>query len=107
VLILFIRCLIESQFFSFKHLFVGAVGGIITSLGLVLMNKAYSIGPLGPVAALTCLQSVFFTIVESFMLSRAPSAMELSGMLVGLLGALVLTLFDELKGMLINLTKSR
>lgn len=50
---------------DFKHEFVviGTLGSIINTIGIVLSVKANSIGPLGPVNALSSIQSVLFTIV--------------------------------------------
>ena len=44
-------------------LIIGTIGSIINTLGLVLANKAFSIGPLGPVGALLSIQSIFFTVL--------------------------------------------
>ena len=41
--------------FSFPTLVLGTLGGVINTIGIVLFNKAYSIGPLGSVAALGCI----------------------------------------------------
>lgn len=53
----------DNGVFSFKMLGLGLFGSIVNTLGIVLINKAYSVGPMGPVAALGCIQSIMFTTI--------------------------------------------
>ena len=78
-------------------LIIGTLGSIVNTLGLVLLCKAFSVGPLGPVQALACIQSIMFSAVQALVLSKMPTSLELIGMFIGILGALVLTIPDQLK----------
>lgn len=40
------------DFFSWRFIAIGTVGGIFHTLAVVLINKAYTLGPLGPVSAM-------------------------------------------------------
>jgi drug/metabolite transporter (DMT)-like permease len=79
-----------------SSLLLGTLAGILNALGIVALNLAYTLGPMGPVAALVALTSVFLTIIQSIQLHRLPHWMEVLGMLLGLTGALIITIGSRL-----------
>ncbi len=82
---------------SMHFLVIGTVSSILNTLGGVFIVKASSVGPLGPVNALyTSASSVFFILIQVFRFGKVPNTLELSGMLVGIIGAFILTIPEHL-----------
>lgn len=79
-----------------SSLMLGTLAGILNALGIVALNMAYTLGPMGPVAALVALTSVFLTIIQAIQLQRLPRWMEVLGMLIGLTGAVIITIGSRL-----------
>ena len=90
------RAVSDPESFQSRMLFLGTFGSIINTFGIVLLNKAYSEGPLGPVAALTSIQSIMFSIVQAFIRQTVPLPLELFGSFIGLIGAFVLTIPEKM-----------
>ncbi len=85
---------------SLHYLVVGTVSSILNTLGGVFVVKASTTGPLGPVNALyTSASSVLFILIQFGRYGKVPSLLELSGMLMGILGALILTIPEHLSRM--------
>eukprot|EP00347_Sterkiella_histriomuscorum_P017226 403350201 len=82
--------------FSQEYFIIGGIGSIINTLGLVSIGKACTIGPLGPVNALSSSSTVMFSIVQAVRLMKVPKTLEFAGMFIGLVGALVITLPDQM-----------
>ena len=83
--------------FNTKLLAIGTFGSIINTLGIVLIVKANSIGPMGPVNALSSISTIMFSAVQAFRFMKMPSYLEFIGMFVGILGSLVLTIPNHLE----------
>ena len=82
---------------SLHFLVVGTVSSILNTLGGVFVIKASSVGPLGPVNALyTSASSIIFILIQFFRYGKIPLPLEFSGMLVGIIGAFILTIPDQL-----------
>ena len=78
---------------SMHFLVVGTVSSILNTLGGVFVVKASSVGPLGPVNALfTSASSVLFILIQFLLFGQVPQALELAGMLIGILGAFIMTI---------------
>lgn len=80
--------------FSERLLTIGTIGSVINTLGLVIVNKAYTLGPIGAVSALSNISTIMFSIVTAIRLMIMPKPLEFVGMAIGLLGACVLTIPD-------------
>lgn len=78
--------------FSPRLLLIGTLGSIVNIVGLSMINKAITLGPIGAVSALTNLSTVMFSIVTAVRLMVMPQPLELVGMAIGLLGACILTI---------------
>ena len=75
-----------------KRLFVvGFFGSIINTIGLVCQVNALAIGPPGPSTALANIQNIILLVTQSVRYMRAPTILEVMGIMVGLTGSLVLT----------------
>ena len=83
---------------SMHYLVVGTVSSILNTLGGVFVVKASSVGPLGPVNALfTSASSVLFILIQFLRFGQVPQALELAGMLIGILGAFIMTIPEQVE----------
>jgi len=97
-LALFAALLYFSNQISAHYLVLGTVSSILNTLGGVFIVKASSMGPLGPVNAyFTSTSSILLCVIQFTRHARTPSAMEFLGMTLGVLGALILTVPEQLK----------
>lgn len=79
-------------------LVIGTISSILNTLGGVFVVKASSVGPLGPVNALyTSASSVIFILIQFIRFGQIPSALEFSGMLVGIIGAFIMTIPEQVE----------
>lgn len=58
----------SSESFSYRNLIVGTIGSILNTIGLSLIAKACTVGPVGPVVSLVNLNTILFTIIEAVKL---------------------------------------
>lgn len=79
---------------------MGLFGSVVNTCGIVLIGKAFTIGPMGPVSALGCIQSIMFSFVQAIALESVPMPLELIGCVIGITGALVLTIPEQMKRLL-------
>jgi drug/metabolite transporter (DMT)-like permease len=83
---------------SMHYLVIGTVSSILNTLGGVFVVKASSVGPLGPVNALfTSASSVLFILIQFLRFGQVPQALELAGMLIGILGAFIMTIPEQVE----------
>jgi len=82
---------------SWKLFFIGFVGSVINTLGIVSAVHAVSNGPAGPASALMNSSNILLAIVEAIRFMTMPRSLEIVGMIIGLFGATVLTIPDQLK----------
>lgn len=83
---------------SLHYLVIGTVSSVLNTLGGVFIVKASSVGPLGPVNALfTSVSSILFCVIQFSRFGTLPNFLEVLGLSIGILGALILTIPDSLK----------
>ena len=70
----------------------GLLSGLISGIGIVLINYSIAVGIAGPASAMANLAAVFQTILAYSILGQVLNAMQIIGLIVGLVGALVLAL---------------
>ena len=80
--------------FSQYLFWMGFVGSVINTLGIVCIQNALSCGPAGPISALAASASFFLVIIEAIKAWRMLSLMETIGLILGLYGALILVIPD-------------
>ncbi|TNV78674.1 hypothetical protein FGO68_gene17190 [Halteria grandinella] len=84
---------------SLHYMVIGTLCAILNTLGGVAIVKASSVGPLGPVNALfTSSSSVLFCLLQFARFGKHPNSLEIAGMLIGILGAFILTIPDQMRG---------
>lgn len=67
---------------------VGAIAGATDQIAIQTMYKGISMGPAGPIIAVTCLSTVFALIIEAFRIGRVPTVIEILGIIIGTIGAI-------------------
>ena len=82
--------------FNLDLYIIGTIGGIFNTIGIVFLNRAISSGPIGEVSALSSIQTILFTAVQAFILMKVPEPLQFVGMAIGIFGALVLTIPEQL-----------
>jgi len=82
--------------FSKELLGVGTFGSIFNTIGIAIMGKACSVGPIGPINALNNISTVLFSLITAIRLRVVPKPLEFVGMFIGLIGACILTISEHL-----------
>jgi drug/metabolite transporter (DMT)-like permease len=82
--------------FNTRLFVIGIFGSIFDSVGKACIQKAYSKGPAGPVSAFVELNNVFLVVFEAARYWKLPRLLELVGFVLGIFGALVLCIPDEI-----------
>lgn len=77
--------------FDLPIFLIGLFGSIINNVGIVIVNLAYTYGPAGPASALACTSTIALTIILAIINQKMPREFEILGLIVGLLGAMFLT----------------
>ena len=73
------------------HFFIfGVLASVFNIVGLTLVNKAISAGPMGPVTAIVALSSILLVLVEAVRASHGLSFIEIISLILGFFGALEL-----------------
>ena len=75
---------------------IGFFGSIFDSCGKACIQKAYSNGPAGPIAAFVELNNVVLIIKEAIMYKRIPNYLETLGFIFAIIGALVLCIPEHI-----------
>lgn len=70
----------------------GILAGIISGVGIVLINYAVSVGIAGPASAMANLAAVTQTLLDFFLLGQLLNLLQIFGLVVGISGAIVLAI---------------
>jgi len=68
------------------------LNGFLTLIALILLNLAITQGYAGPVCALSATQNIFTTVLDTIFYKQIPNGFEISGMIIGLVGAVAISL---------------
>ena len=85
----------------------GILSGLIAGVGTFLINYAISVGIAGPASAMANLAAVTQTILDYFLLGQVLNIMQIFGLIVGLLGAMVLAVGVSIYNRLVRLCKNQ
>ena len=93
--------------FDFKMWVCGSLASVLNVLGLVFAVSAFNSNgaPFGPIGALINMQAIVVCIVDAIASSNVPQVMQIVGMVLGILGALILTIPDEMYSVWHRLTR--
>lgn len=77
---------------SFDHylFWVGTIGSIINTVGIVCIMNAISKGPAGPASALAAVSNLLLVLIEAIKYSKVLKNLEIIGLIFGTFGALIL-----------------
>jgi len=76
----------------------GSIASLLNLIGGIFSICAYAtMAPPGPSTALIGNQTIIVIIVSAVMLGKVPSGLQIIGLIFGILGSLVLTVFKEMK----------
>lgn len=78
---------------------IGFIGSVINTLGIVSIQNALSCGPAGPISAIAAVSAILLVVIEAVKQWKMLSLMETIGLIFGIYGALVLvipTFFEKL-----------
>ena len=75
---------------------VGIVASILDTTGKVFLQRAFSSGPIGPVAAITELNNVLLITIESVRFLKFPATLEIIGFVLGISGGMVFAIPDQI-----------
>lgn len=78
--------------FSFYLFWCGIIGSILNTLGVVICNEAFQIGPLGPIQAISTMSNIFLVAIEALKHQRLPTTYEFIALILGLGGVLELVI---------------
>jgi len=79
--------------FDWDLWFNGSIASLFNLLGCVFAIACFSTGaPIGPAAALIGTQTILVVVVTAIVVGEFPSALQNVGLVIGLLGALLLTI---------------
>ena len=94
--------------FDFSLFLQGLFGSLFNLAGCVFIISCFATGaPIGPACALVCTQTVVLVVFTAIKELEMPSALQFIGLLLGILGALQLTIPDELYALWFRLTRCR
>lgn len=83
--------------FSEYLFWLGMVGSIINTVGIVFMQNAVACGPAGPAAALGAVSNLLLVIIEAIKTQEMLTALEIISLLFGTSGAMILVIPNQLK----------
>ena len=86
----------EVETFNKRLFIIGFFGSILDTCGKACIQRAYSKGPAGPVAAIVECNNVLLILFEAIRTKRVPNYLEFLGFLCAILGALIMSIPDEI-----------
>jgi drug/metabolite transporter (DMT)-like permease len=98
VVVLIIAIPYWSSYGFSKYLFwMGLVGSIVNTLGIVCIQNAMSRGPGGPVSAIASVSCILLVIIEAIKNNRMLFWMEIIGLILGIYGSLILVIPEHIE----------
>jgi hypothetical protein len=92
-----------SDEFKIRNVLIGSFGSFINSIGTVLIGKACTLGPIGAVNALVGLNTLMFATYEVIYSQKTPLPFEVIGIIIGILGALIISVPESMSKVLKSL----
>jgi drug/metabolite transporter (DMT)-like permease len=82
----------QSHPFDMNLFWLGLAGSIVNTLGITCIQNALTLGPIGPVSALSASSTFLLVVVEAIKWATLPSAIQMIALVFGLYGAFVLVI---------------
>lgn len=80
--------------FSEYLFWLGMIGSIINTIGIVFMQNAVATGPAGPASALAAMSNLLLVVIEAVKNQQMLSVLEILSLLFGTAGAMILVVPD-------------
>lgn len=82
----------STDLITFSLFLKGTLGGLISGIGIFLINYAIAVGVAGPASAMANIAAVIQTLLAMIFLDQELNTLQILGLVVGLVGALVIAI---------------
>ena len=72
------------------------MSAVVNTLGFMMLGISVVIGYAGPANALNSIQAVVLTMLGVMMMNQIPSTMQVTGMLLGMTGTIIVSIGDTI-----------
>ena len=72
------------------------MSAVLNTLGFMMLGISVVIGYAGPANALNSIQAVVLTMLGVMMMNQIPSTMQVTGMLLGMTGTIIVSMGDTI-----------
>jgi hypothetical protein len=72
------------------------MSAVLNTLGFMMLGISVVIGYAGPANALNSIQAVVLTMLGVMMMNQIPSTMQVTGMLLGMTGTIIVSIGDTI-----------
>jgi uncharacterized membrane protein len=73
------------------------MSAVLNTLGFMMLGISVVIGYAGPANALNSIQAVVLTFLSVMMMNQVPTNMQITGMLLGMCGTIIVSVGDAIK----------
>lgn len=92
--------------FSQRLYWTGFIGSSLNVIGCFFANSAFGTGgPSGPISALINTQMITVALMQIFITLKVPHWIQIIGMVLGLIGAFILTIPTHMHGLWYRMTR--
>ena len=108
VAVIFFTTNSDDEVFDVKLWTKGTIASFLNVLGSAFCIASFSTGsPMGPIVAIVDSQTILITPITSIMARTMPTTLQLIGLIIGILGALILTIPDHMYDLWYLITRCR
>lgn len=80
--------------FDWASFSAGCMSAVLNTLGFMMLGISIVIGYAGPANALNSIQAVVLTFLGIMLMNQVPSGMQVTGMLLGMVGTIIVSVGD-------------
>lgn len=92
----FYHFIIEGNSFDYASFSAGCMSAVLNTLGFMMLGISVVIGYAGPANALNSIQAVVLTFLSVSMMNQIPTQMQVTGMLLGMTGTIIVSVGDTI-----------
>ena len=98
----------DDEVFDVKLWTSGTIASFLNVLGSAFCIASFSTGaPMGPISAIVNSQTIIITTITSIMARTMPTTLQIIGLIIGIIGAMVLTIPDHMYDLWYLITRCR
>lgn len=86
----------QGYHFDWSSFFAGCMSAVLNTLGFMMLGISVVIGYAGPANALNSIQAVVLTMLGVMMMNQIPTSMQVTGMLLGMCGTIIVSVGDAI-----------